>query len=365
MSGTDWGVSTAIPCSMRCWAAVNRRAASWMSWWKAPRRASNAICRIPRSSKPPSKGQAVQCVSVDFAPRFRRFGRMFRPPMLMRRIEPVAGRPRITLRLRPTFDYGARRRRSPSGSNHIRYFGDASVLRLTTDASLNYVLHETEFSLDRPLTLIVGADESITDNVDVLSRSFLGETEIYWQTWVRDLNIPFDWQAAVIRAAITLKLCSYEDTGAVLAALTTSMPEAPGTPRTWDYRFYLAARCLLHRDGAQSPVGDAHHGKLRALHHRCRGSRQLARRGRHDPAAVPHRAGHGHGRAADQLASRLPRPGAGAHRQCCGRPAPERHLWFDDPDGSADVLGRAPAAQGDLELYHRSASSATRRIAPR
>jgi GH15 family glucan-1,4-alpha-glucosidase len=174
---------------------------------------------------------------LDFAPRFRRFGRMFRPPMLMRRLEPVAGRPRITLRLRPTFDYGARKAQVTMGSNHIRYFGDASVLRLTTDASLNYVLHETEFSLDRALTLIVGADESITDNVDVLSRSFLGETEIYWQTWVRDLNIPFDWQAAVIRAAITLKLCSYEDTGAVLAALTTSIPEAPGTPRTWDYRF--------------------------------------------------------------------------------------------------------------------------------
>ncbi len=173
----------------------------------------------------------------DFAPRFRRFGRMFRPPMLMRRLEPIAGRPRVAVRLRPTFDYGARKARVTMGSNHIRYFDDASVLRLTTDASLNYVLHETEFSLDRPLTLIVGADESITDNVDVLSRSFLGETEIYWQSWVRDLNIPFDWQAAVIRAAITLKLCSYEDTGAVLAALTTSVPEAAGTPRTWDYRF--------------------------------------------------------------------------------------------------------------------------------
>ena len=46
---------------------------------------------------------------VDFAPRFRRFGRMFRPPMLVRRLEPMEGRPRITLRLRPTFDYFATR----------------------------------------------------------------------------------------------------------------------------------------------------------------------------------------------------------------------------------------------------------------
>jgi len=174
---------------------------------------------------------------VDFAPRFRRFGRMFRPPMLVRRLEPAAGRPRVTLRLRPTFNYGGLKPQVTSGSHHARFVGDAAVLRLTTDASISYILHETEFGLDRPLTLIVGADESITEDPDSLGRSFLAETEAYWQSWVRDLHIPFDWQAAVIRAAITLKLCSFEDTGAVLAALTTSVPEAAGTPRTWDYRF--------------------------------------------------------------------------------------------------------------------------------
>jgi GH15 family glucan-1,4-alpha-glucosidase len=174
---------------------------------------------------------------IDFAPRFRRFGRMFRPPMLVRRLEPLSGRPRVTIRLRPTFDYGARKAQLTSGSNHARFFSDTSVLRLTTDASINYMLHANEFSLDRPITLIVGADESVPEGPDALGRSFLAETESYWHTWVRDLNIPFDFQQAVIRAAITLKLCSYEDTGAVLAALTTSIPEAAATPRTWDYRF--------------------------------------------------------------------------------------------------------------------------------
>jgi GH15 family glucan-1,4-alpha-glucosidase len=173
---------------------------------------------------------------LDFAPRFRRFGRMFRPPMLVRRFEPT-GRPRVTLRLRPTFNYGALKPAITSGSNHARFVGDTAAVRLTTDASITHVLHETEFTLDRPLTLFVGADESLSENPDSLGRTFLAETEAYWHTWVRDLNIPFDWQTAVIRAAITLKMCSFEDTGAVLAALTTSVPEAPGTPRTWDYRF--------------------------------------------------------------------------------------------------------------------------------
>lgn len=174
---------------------------------------------------------------VDFAPRFRRFGRMFHPPMLVRRLEPVAGRPRVTIRLRPTFGYGAQKPQITSGSNHARFVSDDSVLRLTTNASVTYILHETEFALDRPVTMIIGADESIPESLESIYRTFLAETEAYWHTWTRDLNIPFDWQQAVIRAAITLKLCSYEDTGAVLAALTTSVPEAANTQRNWDYRF--------------------------------------------------------------------------------------------------------------------------------
>ncbi len=54
---------------------------------------------------------------------------------------------------------------------------------------------------------------------------------------MRTLAVPADWQDAVIRAAITLKLCTYEDTGAVLAALTTSIPEAANSTRNWDYRY--------------------------------------------------------------------------------------------------------------------------------
>jgi hypothetical protein len=174
---------------------------------------------------------------IDFAPRFRQFGRNFRPPMLVRRIEPITGQPRIRIRIRPSFDYGATMPQTSIGSNHARFIGTETVLRVTADIGPSYILKESPFLLDRPISLFVGPDESLGQDPDGLAKSFLHETTAYWTDWTRKLAIPFEWQEAVIRAAITLKLCSYEETGAVLAALTTSIPEAPNTVRNWDYRF--------------------------------------------------------------------------------------------------------------------------------
>jgi GH15 family glucan-1,4-alpha-glucosidase len=182
-----------------------------------------------------SGGQSLRV--LDFAPRYRRYGRMFRPPMIVRRIEPIAGRPLVALRLRPTFGYGSRSPRITLGSNHVRFVADDQVLRMTTDMPVSYALHETQFALDRPVNVFLGDDETLPENPDSLARTFLAETTSYWQDWVRDLNVPFDWQEAVIRAAITLKLCSFDDTGAIVAALTTSVPEVAGSARNWDYRF--------------------------------------------------------------------------------------------------------------------------------
>ena len=180
-------------------------------------------------------GAAVRI--TDFAPRFEQFGRSFRPTMIVRTIERLRGEPRIRIRLRPRFDYGSRRPELTRGSNHIRYVGPRLALRLTTDAPVSFITDEITFVLEQPLTLLLGPDESLTEPVDSVAREFRSRTESYWREFVRHLAVPFEWQEAVIRAAITLQLCSFEETGAVLAAMTTSIPEAPGTGRNWDYRF--------------------------------------------------------------------------------------------------------------------------------
>ncbi|MEM8981499.1 MAG: glycoside hydrolase family 15 protein [Pseudomonadota bacterium] len=174
---------------------------------------------------------------TDFMPRYIHLERSFRPMMLMRGLEPLKGRPRVRIRLRPASNYGANACTTTNGSNHIRYIGDRVVLRLTTDVAVTHILEEASFVLDRPRYLVLGPDESMREGPGDAFHTHYRGTRDYWQAWSRGLSIPFEWQQAVIRAAITLKLCTFEDTGAVIAAMTTSVPEAAGTERNWDYRF--------------------------------------------------------------------------------------------------------------------------------
>ena len=182
-----------------------------------------------------SHGGAVRI--VDFCPRFHSRGRMFRPMMMIRTIEPAAGRPLVRIRLRPTSHYGKRVDSGTPASHHLRYSAQDVSYRVTTDSSLSALQEERPIVLEQRLTFVLGPDETIDEAPAALADRFLTSTRDYWQNWVRALAIPAEWQGAVIRAAITLKLCTYEDTGAVLAALTTSIPEAAGSGRNWDYRF--------------------------------------------------------------------------------------------------------------------------------
>jgi GH15 family glucan-1,4-alpha-glucosidase len=178
------------------------------------------------------------CIEItDFAPRFKMFGRTFRPIMVIRHVRLIAGTPRIRVRLRPSYNYGSARPTLTRGSNHIRYVMPETTLRLTTDAPVDYILKEVPFVLNDSVTLVLGPDESIPESVHDLSRDYLEKTDEYWLEWCRYLALPFEWQEVVIRAAITLKLCHYEESGAIIAAMTTSIPEAANSGRNWDYRF--------------------------------------------------------------------------------------------------------------------------------
>ncbi|MEM1384006.1 MAG: glycoside hydrolase family 15 protein [Pseudomonadota bacterium] len=183
------------------------------------------------------EGESGAVEILDFAPRFRTRGRMFRPQMLVRRIRPLSGWPRIRIRLRPRFAWGTLAPKLTRGSTHMRFVGPDQVMRLTTSAPIDHVLDERTVNLDRDLHFVLGPDEGLTHHPRELAEDFLQATVAYWREWTRRLAVPYEWQDAVIRSAITLKLCAYEPTGAIVAAMTTSLPEAPNSGRNWDYRF--------------------------------------------------------------------------------------------------------------------------------
>ena len=182
-----------------------------------------------------SNGGAVEV--TDFAPRFFRNDRAFRPMMLVRRVRPIQGSPRIRLIMRPSADWGRTTLSRTRGSNHVRFVGPKLTIRLTTDAPITYILDETAFTLSASISLLLGTDEALDGGVEDSARYLEEHTGHYWRQWTRRLALPLEWQTAVIRAAITLKMCLFEETGAIVAAMTTSIPEAPASQRNWDYRY--------------------------------------------------------------------------------------------------------------------------------
>jgi len=180
-------------------------------------------------------GNAIEL--IDFCPRFRRNGRNYRPVAFARRVRPLSGSPRIRIRLRPGQGWNPAEPPRTSGTNHIRYRLDSQTLRLTTNAPVGFILEERSFRLEQEMILFLGPDESFDGDLAMAVGQMLADTTAEWQGWVRGLATPVEWQEAVIRAAITLKLCQHEETGAIVAALTTSIPEHAGSQRNWDYRY--------------------------------------------------------------------------------------------------------------------------------
>lgn len=174
---------------------------------------------------------------IDFAPRYWRAGRYFRPNILVRTIVPVQGQPLIRVECQPRYDYGKTVLKPELGFDGILYSGGDVSLRLTTDLSLSYVMDGRPFVLSGKRHLILTQGESLTQSVASTAEEYLDLTTQYWRRWVKHCHLPEYYQRQVIRSALTLKLHQYDDTGAIIAASTTSIPEAPNSSRNWDYRY--------------------------------------------------------------------------------------------------------------------------------
>jgi len=173
----------------------------------------------------------------DFAPRFTERGRRFRPISVVRNIHCLKGAPRIRIKAEFSSNWGEALADVQRGVSHISYKTRDNQFRLSTNAPIDFIMSGTYFRLEHELSLILGPDETVNEDIPHLARDWEERTADYWRDWSRSLAVPYEWQSAVIRAAISLKLCVYEETGGIVAAMTTSIPEHEGSERNWDYRF--------------------------------------------------------------------------------------------------------------------------------
>ena len=174
---------------------------------------------------------------TDFAPRFAQYERFYKPLMLVRKLEPLDGTPRVRVTCRPMGQYGELELRRRRSSNHIAFGGLEEEIRLTTDIPLTYIMDEEDFVLNETKYLVLTYGSPLEAPLASTAEQFLHKTQDYWRQWVKSTSIGTFHQEQVIRSALALKIHQYEDTGAIIAASTTSLPEAPGSTRNWDYRF--------------------------------------------------------------------------------------------------------------------------------
>ena len=174
---------------------------------------------------------------TDFAPRFYQEDRYYKPLMLMRKVERIRGNPKLVVKCKPMGDYGNVTPQSSMGSNHIRFLGLEAHVRLTTNIPLNYVLEEESFVLSETKYLVMTWGPPLEASLEETVETFLIKTTKYWMSWIKTASIVNFYQRQAIRSALILKIHQYEDTGAIIAATTTSLPESPGSTRNWDYRY--------------------------------------------------------------------------------------------------------------------------------
>lgn len=181
---------------------------------------------------------------IDFMPRWPLDAGefMYHPCQVYRLIEIVTGTPEVIIDFNPKLNYARSTTELKAvNSTTIEATDGESALYLTTNLPPTVILQKSSIPLAQGSFFVlsyqepVALAEGLAPLDSVLER--LNKTVKYWRRWVRSSYLPKEYQTEIIRSALTLKQLVYEDTGAIIASPTTSLPEIIGGNRNWDYRF--------------------------------------------------------------------------------------------------------------------------------
>ncbi|MEN9626668.1 MAG: hypothetical protein RL557_996 [archaeon] len=187
---------------------------------------------------------------IDFFPRYKKLlGRkkllLIKENRFVRILEPIRGIPKLKIFFQPRMDYARGETLLKEGKNRVDVSNGESQMQLITNTYLNKIMRLESLELRRRLFFVFGEPDPSEYSVKRV-LSLLSSTKKYWLQWVKGLVLPEKNKSLIIRSALCLKLLTYSNTGAIVAAATTSLPEEIGSERNWDYRF-----CWV-RDGSMT-----------------------------------------------------------------------------------------------------------------
>ena len=178
---------------------------------------------------------------IDFMPRYQKEnGSFYSPPEIIRIFIYKSGKPKFKIIYDPKLEYSTAITNNYIKDKFIVSILDKDVyntLFLYTSIDKNNFLNKNTIELTKDEFSLISYNEKISavskENIFIEFE----KTKVYWLNWSSKTPKFNNYNKEILRSAITLKLLTFEKTGAVLAAATTSIPETIGEVRNWDYRF--------------------------------------------------------------------------------------------------------------------------------
>ena len=177
----------------------------------------------------------------DFMPRYKSCSNgYYNPPDIIRYFKYISGKPVFSVNYKPKLEYAKHETVTVLEEDHIKSYtteGEYDSLYLYTDLDRNAFFQQIPITLTEDASVLLSYNQKLLNQTTEAQYLKMQKTKTYWLNWAHATTSFAMYEKEMLRSALVLKLLSYDKTGAVLAAVTTSLPETIGEVRNWDYRF--------------------------------------------------------------------------------------------------------------------------------
>jgi len=180
-------------------------------------------------------------IILDFMPRYKTETQSYyTPPDIIRYFKHISGKPEFSVNYQPKLEYAKYETKTVVFEQYIKSYttsGEYDSLYLYSSLDKNDIFNNCRIRLEKDEFILISYNQKLLEQTIERQYLKLQRTNVYWLNWSNEIKLFSLYQNEIIRSALTLKILSYDKSGAILAAATTSLPETLGKERNWDYRF--------------------------------------------------------------------------------------------------------------------------------